>query len=177
MVGNKIFKNTKDIAIIAIMIAILFVQEQLLSSLPGIQLTVFLIILFSKKLGFGKTVIIVFVHVILDNLFIGSFSLMYTPTMLVGWLIIPLTIQTILKKVESPLILAISSVIYSLIYSWLYIIPNYLLLHINPIAYLASDIIFEVILAGFSFIAVITLYKPCSKVLDQLLNNEINISY
>ena len=55
MDGNRLIKSTKDITIIAVMTTILFVQEQLLASLPGIQLTVFLITLFSKKLGFAKT--------------------------------------------------------------------------------------------------------------------------
>ena len=89
MVGNRGTKNTRDIAIIALLTALLFVQEQLLFALPGVQLTIFLIVLFSKKLGLIKTVIMVVIHVILDNLFVGSFSLMYTPTMFVGLLIIP----------------------------------------------------------------------------------------
>ena len=131
MDGNKVLKSTKDIAIIAVMTAILFIQEQLLASLPGIQLTVFLLILFSKKFGLGKTLVIVVLYVTLDNLYMSSFSLMYTPTMLVGWLIIPLTLCTIFKKVESPIVLAFLSVVYSLIYSWIYVIPTMLLTNIK----------------------------------------------
>ena len=67
MAGSRI--SVKDIAIMAVMTSILFVQEQLLSSLPGVQLTIFLILLFSKKFGLIKTVIIVIIHVLLDNLF------------------------------------------------------------------------------------------------------------
>ena len=126
MDGNKIIKSTKDITIIAVMTTILFVQEQLLASLPGIQLTVFLIILYSKKLGLAKSSIIIVLHVLLDNFYMSSFSLMYTPTMLVGWMLIPLTICTIFKKVESPIILAILGIVYAFIYCWLYVIPNYL---------------------------------------------------
>ena len=120
MDGNKVFKSTKDLTLIAVMTTILFVQEQLLSSLPGIQLSVFLMVLFSKKLGFGKSVIIILLHVFLDNFFMGSFSFMYTPAMLVGWLIIPLTLSTIFKKTESPIILATLGVLYSFIYCWLF---------------------------------------------------------
>ena len=124
MDGNRIIKNVKDITLISIFTTILFVQEQLLSSLPGVQLTVFLIILFSKKIGLVRTSLIIILHVILDNIYMASFSLMYTPAMLVGWLIIPLTICTIFKKVESPIILAILGILYSFIYCWLYIIPG-----------------------------------------------------
>ena len=170
MAGNKIFKSTKDITLIAVMTTILFVQEQLLINLPGIQLTVFLILLFAKKFGFVKTIVIVILHVLLDNLYLSSFSLMYTPTMLVGWLLIPLTIATLLKKVESPLILAILGVVYSFIYCWLYVIPSYFLYDIDPLFYLSADITFEIILAVCSFISILFLYKPCSKVIDLMLN-------
>ena len=74
MDGNRLIKSTKDITIIAVMTTILFVQEQLLASLPGIQLTVFLIVLFSKKLGLAKTSIIIVLHVLLDNFYMSSFS-------------------------------------------------------------------------------------------------------
>ncbi len=168
MDGNRLIKSTKDITIIAVMTTILFVQEQLLASLPGIQLTVFLIILFSKKLGLAKSSIIIVLHVLLDNFYMSSFSLMYTPTMLIGWLIIPLSLCTIFKKVESPIILALLGVLYSFIYCWLYIIPSYFLISISPIAYLISDITFEITLAVVSFVSILFLYKPCSKIFELL---------
>lgn len=169
MDGNKVIKSTKDITLIAVMTTILFVQEQVLTSLPGIQLTVFLMVLYAKKFGLIKSSIIIILHVILDNLFINSFSLMYTPTMLIGWLIIPITICTIFKKVESPIILAVLGIFYSFIYCWLYIIPSYLMYNIDPIAYLISDFVFEIILAVCSFISILFLYKPCSRVMDIML--------
>lgn len=173
MVGSRSI-TVKDIAVMAVMTTLLFVQEQLLSSLPGVQLTVFLIVLYSKKFGFVRSSIILIIHIILDNLFNSSFSLMYTPAMLVGWMIIPLTINTIFKKIENPLILAILGLVYSFIYCWLFIIPNYFIFNINPIAYLISDVVFELILAGCSFISILLLYKPCSKVIDMFYNKEKN---
>ena len=170
MDGSKSFKNIKEIAIISAMTTILIVQEQLLSVLPGIQLTVFLMILYSKKFGLTKSVIIIIVHVLMDNLLMQSFSLMYTPTMLIGWLIIPLTLCTIFKKVESPLFLGILGIVYSFIYSWLYIIPNYFLHNIGPIEYIISDILFEVVLAICSFLTIFWLYKPCQRLINSLLN-------
>ena len=131
MDGNKSFNSIKDIAIVAAMTTILIVQEQLLSVLPGVQLTVFLLVLFSKKFGLTKTILMVIVHVVIDNFLMQSFSLLYTPAMLVGWLLIPLTICTIFKKVESPIFLSILGALYSFIYCWLFIIPNYLLYNIN----------------------------------------------
>jgi hypothetical protein len=168
MDGNKIIKSTKDITIIAVMTTILFVQEQLLASLPGIQLTVFLIILYSKKLGLAKSSIIIVLHVLLDNFYMSSFSLMYTPTMLIGWLIIPFSLCTIFKKVESPIILGLLGVLYSFIYCWLYIIPSYFLISIDPIDYLIADFTFEISLAVVSFVSILFLYRPCSKIFELL---------
>lgn len=170
MAGNKRI-TIKDITLIAVMTTLLFVQEQLLSSLPGIQLTIFLMILYTKKLGFIKGTIIIIVHTLLDNLFMGSFSLLYTPVMFVGWLIIPLTLCTIFKKINSTIILAIIGIVYAFIYSWLYMIPMYFIMHVNPLTYLVSDIIFEITLAGCSFVSILFLYRPCSLLIDMLLNN------
>ena len=36
----------------------------------------------------------------MDNLVIGSFNIIFTPFMFIGWAIIPLTICTIFKKIE-----------------------------------------------------------------------------
>lgn len=161
-----------DIALIPIFAAILFAQEQILSFLPNIQLTIFLLILFAKKLGFIKTSIIIIIHVLLDNLFMGSFNIIYVPFMAIGWLIIPLTITTIMKKVENPLLLAIASIFFALIYSWIFIIPNIIILNVNFREYLMADFIFEIILAISSFISTLWLYKPCSKVINMVLKKD-----
>ena len=50
--------RTKDLTIIAVFSAILFVQELSLSFIPNIQLTVFLLVLYSKVFGLKKTCII-----------------------------------------------------------------------------------------------------------------------
>lgn len=170
MRGHKIIKSTKDITVIAVMTAILFVQEQLLSALPGIQLTVFLIVLFSKTLGFAKSSLIVILHILLDNFYMSSFSTAYTLTMLIGWLFIPLTLSTIFKKTQSSLSLALLGCLYSFIYCWLFIVTNYVYFQIDPIIYFLSDIIFELILAGCSFFTIFLLYKPCYKAINLLLN-------
>ncbi len=162
--NNKI----KEISLIGILAAILFVQEQALTFLPNIQLTIFLLILFSKKLGLLKTLTIILIHVLLDNLIIGSISLVFTPFMYIGWALIPLTLCTIFKKVNEPIWLALLSILYACLYSWIYIIPNMIVYEYSVIAYLSGDIVFEVILAVSSFISVLWLYKPLSNLLDKL---------
>lgn len=157
----------KDLTLIAVLATILFVQEQLLSFIPNVQLTVFLLVLYSKKLGLLKTAIITIIHVLLDNLFLGGINLYFTPAMMIGWLIIPITLTTMFKKINSNLGLAILGAIYSFIYCWIYIIPNTILFNINFIDYLVADVLWEIALALSSFISILVLYNPLSKLFER----------
>ena len=162
--------KTKDLVIIAIFSAIIFVQEEVLTFLPNIQLTVFLLILYTKMLGFKKTMAIILIHVTLDNLVMGSINMVYTPFMLLGWSLIPILLTTIFKRVNQSLGLAYFSILAALLYSWIYLIPSVLIMHVNPLAYLASDILFELLLASSSFLSTLWLYNPCAKAMQTLLN-------
>lgn len=168
--------SIKDIVIIAVCISIVFVQEQLLSFLPNIQLTILLLILYSKKLGLIKTIIIVIIHSFLDCLVTGSLNLYYFPFMLMGWLLIPVIINLFFRKTESVITLSIMGIVFALLYSWAYIIPNVLIpnesiSNVGLINYLAADITFEIILASSSFLSILWLYNPCSKVFDKILKD------
>lgn len=166
---NKI--TIKDIAIIVVLTAILFAQEALLSFLPNFQLTVFLLVLYSKKLGLLKTSLIILVHAILDTMIFGAMNFIYLPFILMGWILIPITLNTIFKKVESNIILALLGILFSLLYSWIYIIPSVWLLDIGVLEYLAADLLWEVVLAISSFLTILLLYNPCSRLFDRILNN------
>ena len=64
-------------------------------------------VLYSKKLGIVKSSLIILIYVIMDNLLGGSLSLLFMPFMLMGLLLIHLSLNTIFKKVNSNLYLAI----------------------------------------------------------------------
>ena len=96
--------KVKDVALMAILTAILFVQEQLLNFIPNVSLTFFLMVLFSKKLGFVKSMIIITCHVLLDNLFMSSFNIVFVGFNLLGYYVIPITLNTVFKKVNNNLI-------------------------------------------------------------------------
>ena len=167
--SEKTNLSAKDIAVIAILAVVLFIQEEVLTFLPNVQLTVFLIVLYTKKLGFKKTTIIILIYVILDNLVMGSLSFFYTPFMFIGWELISVLLSTIFKRLNASLSLGLAGILFSFLYCWIYIIPNILLTKINVVAYLASDFLFEIILACSSFVSILWLYEPCSKVFDKLL--------
>lgn len=166
---KKTFETIKDLIILALLATILYVQEEVLTFLPNIQLTIFLIVLYSKKLGFKKTSFIIIIHVFLDNLAMGSLNFVYTPFMFAGWELIPLLLSTVFKDVDDSLHLALLGILFALIYCWIFIIPGVLISRINILAYIASDMIFEIILATSSFVSILWLYDPCSKVFDKFL--------
>lgn len=166
--------DTKNLVLIALLTSILFLQEQLLSFLPNVQLTVFLFVLYSKKLGFATTSMICLIYVLLDVITMGSSSFLFLPFMLIGWLIIPLLLNTVFKKVESYIILSLLGILFAFIYSFVNIIPGMIMFSLDFITYLKGDIVYELILASSSFITIILLYKPCSKVFDRYIKREIS---
>lgn len=167
MVGSKI----KEITLASVLTCILLVQKIALASIPNVTLTVFLMILYAKKLGFVRSTIIILAYIILDNLIMGSLSLIYTPFMILGWMVIPILTCTLFKKINHPLPLSLLGFGCSFIYCWVYLIPNVMLYHIDVIYYLADDLLFEIILAVSSFVSTIILYRPLSKVFDTYLIN------
>ena len=160
-------KYTKDLVLIALLTSLLFLQEQLLSFIPNVQLTFFLIVLYSKKLGIVKSSLIILIYVIIDNLLSGSFSLLFIPFMLIGLLLIPLSLNTIFKKVNSNLYLAILGIMYSFIYSFINIIPGCIMFNLTFKEYLINDLYWEIILAINSFVTILLLYDACSKIFDR----------
>lgn len=156
-----------DACVIALLAALVFSLEQLLAFLPNVQLTVFLLVLFSKKLGLIKTSIIIIIHTLLDNLFMSSLNLAYFPFMLIGWLIIPITLNTIFKRVNSNIALAFLGILFSALYSWSFLLGNVLFMNVRFLDYFIADIPFEIILALSSFLSILLLYIPVSKLFDR----------
>ena len=76
--------------------------------------------------------------------------------------------NAIFKKIENNIILALLSMIYAFLYSWIYIIPNTIVYEYSILYYLSADILFEIILAVSSFISVLWLYKPLSNLFDKM---------
>ncbi|HHU56045.1 MAG TPA: hypothetical protein GXZ48_05105 [Acholeplasmataceae bacterium] len=159
--------RVKDLTYMAILTGILFIQEQILSFIPNVQLTVLLIVLYSKILGGPKTAIIVLIHTFLDTLLFNG--LIYFPFMLAGWLIIPITLNTIFKRVENIYALAGLGFLYSITYSWMFVLANSLIGEVSFVHYLLSDIIFELILGISSFISILWLYEPLKKYHDNFV--------
>ena len=162
---NKI----KDITLCAICTSILVVQEQILAFLPNIQLTLFLMVVFSRKLGLIRTIVIITCYTLIDGLIGGPFNIIYITFMLIGWLIVPILLCTVFKKVQSPLYLALLGVMFAFTYSWINIIPNLILTSATIISYLIADYPFELLLAASSFLSILWLYTPIERVFKKII--------
>ena len=149
-----------------ILTAILFVQEEALTFLPNIQLTVFLIFLYTKTQGWIKTSIIVTIHVLLDNLVMGSMNVLTFVPMLIGWLTIPLTLGTIFKKVDKPIYLALLSIPYVMFYDFCFALFTSWLTDTTLYAWYVGGIVFDIILVMSSFLSILWLYEPLKKVIE-----------
>ncbi len=154
---------------IALSIAILFTQEQLLVFLPNVQLTVLLIILFVSVFSFKESIIMITSYVLLDSLYMGGFNLFYMVPMMLAWYLIPVSYHTILRKTKSEHKLALFAMVFGFVYGWMFIPFNMLQLGIpNFWPYLIADLPFELIMATTGFITVLWMYKPLYKVLNDL---------
>ena len=164
--------SVKNMVILAFLAVIITLQEEILTFLPNVQLTVFLLVLYSKKLGCKNTLLIVTLHVLFDNLWMASLNPIYMTFMWIGWAFIPILLSTVFKNINKTIYLALCGILFSLLYSWIYILPNCLIYSMPFLAYLMADIIFEIILSASSFLSILWLYEPCSKVFDTYLRQE-----
>ncbi|MBO5415045.1 MAG: hypothetical protein J6A83_00260 [Clostridia bacterium] len=164
--------KTSELTLLAMLTAILFVQETLLSSIPNIQFSVLLIMVYAATLGIPKAMLVMTVHVLLDNIIWGSLNPLTACPMWLGWFILIL-IGFALRKTPLPAIVA-GSVLGSIIYCLCFALFNYLFMDINIIAYLTADIIFEILMCCSSVVTVMFLYRPAEKLINMYYSKYVN---
>lgn len=161
--------ETRKLLMVALSIAIIFTQEQLLVFLPNVQLTVLLIILFVSVFSFKESIIMITSYVLLDSLYMGGFNVFYMVPMLFAWYLIPLSYHTVLRKTKSEHKLAIFAMVFGFVYGWMFIPFNMIQMGIpNFWPYLIADLPFELIMATTGFVTVLWMYKPLYKVLTEV---------
>lgn len=163
---KHVHSTIKDVVLVSICASVLFVQQLALAFLPNIQFTVLLVILYTRMLGFKKTSLIIFVHVIAVNLFspMGPTLPVFFPAMLIAWLIIPVTLTTIFRRMQGTLFLSIYAFFYGFVYGWVFI-PFAIYLTDAPFqAYLFADLPFQIIMGVSGFLTTFWLYEPLQAV-------------
>ena len=166
-----------EIVVMAALTAILLLQKQLLTFLPNVTLNFFLILLYSKVLGLGRTAAIVTVYLLLDSTLWGSLNPIFTTAQWIGWMWGPLITCTLLKKTESSIPLAFANMGFAFLYSWTMIVPTALVLT-NQIrnlkAYIIADIPWELMLAVSAFLPTLLLHEQVETLFRKLWNRRMN---
>lgn len=154
--------KVKDAALIAVLTAVLFVQQLALSVLPNIQFTTLLIVLYTKVLGPKRTSLIITLHVLLSNFFspFGPVNPIYMPSMFIAWMLIPVLLSTVFKGLDKPYPLAIFGFFFGFVYGWLFIPVSVFMLGIPFKEYFLMDLPFELLMAISNFLTILWLYEP-----------------
>lgn len=163
--------TVKRMMMIAMAIAIIFVQEQLLLILPNIQFTVLLIILFVSVFSFKESVIMIIGYVFLDNIYFGGLNFFILTPMLMAWLLIPVLYHTVLNKTKNEIILAIFALVFGVVYGMMFVPFRMLQIGVYNIApYIISDLPFQLIMSLTGLITVLLLYKPLLQSLTTIID-------
>ncbi|MGM9970801.1 MAG: hypothetical protein ACI35W_00125 [Anaeroplasmataceae bacterium] len=168
---KKTNMTVRHMCILSFMTVLLFVQEEVLSFIPNIQFTFLLIALYTSVFGLRYTYMIIFVHVILDNLVMGSLNPIVVIPMLLGYMIYSTLIYLVRKKKLFYIVLL--AVIGSLLYCYMFLIANALFLDIDIYLYFISDIPFEILLVLSTILSITCLYRTLEKVLSKEWNKNI----
>ncbi|MCF7931416.1 MAG: hypothetical protein K9L02_07910, partial [Acholeplasmataceae bacterium] len=129
--------------------------------------TTLLVVLYSRIIGFKKTMLIVIIHVFAINILspFGPVIPMQIPAMLIGWLLIPILLHTVFRKFSSAWTLAIFGFFFGFVYGWMFIPVSIWILEIPFLTYLYADVLFELIMAVSNFLTILWLYEPLKKIL------------
>lgn len=164
--GSHHQKNiAKDIVILALCTALIFIQQIALTGLPNIELVSLLIIVYAKTFRF-KSLYIIYVFAILEGVFYG-FHIWWISYLYI-WTILAL-ITIAMNKVKSPFIWAAMSGVFGLLFGMLCAIP-YLIIGgpAMAIAYWVSGIPFDIAHCVSNFVLFLILWKPLTRITSKL---------
>ncbi len=166
--------TVKKLCYLVVLTTIIFVQEELLTPIPSVQLTFFLVMIYGATLGIGYGSLIVVTHVLLDNLYMSSFGITTIGPMIIGYEI-TLLLGYLLRGKNEILNGAINA-LCAVIYSSLFIPINIFVYDVEPLAYIIADIPFVLVMMTCNMFCALFLYKPIYKLLDNEFNKDKNIN-
>ncbi len=156
---------TRDITIIALTVAIIEVCKFAMAGLPNIELTSFLLIIFS--LCFGKRIYFVVPVFILIEGAVYSFGIWWV-MYLYAWPLLVL-VTRIFRKNDSALFWAIVSGVFGLLFGFMCAIPYLFMGGIHTaFTWWIAGIPWDLVHGVSNFLIMILLYHPITKVIKKL---------
>jgi hypothetical protein len=166
---ERITQPLRQITLAAMLLTVLYVQELVLSSIPNVQLTVVLIIVYGATLPLAMSLPIVIGYVLLDNLLLGSFSILYTPAMFFSWILLTLVAYALRNR--RFIIILLFSIFFAFLYGWSFIPAKIIEQGINILwPYFLADLPFEAIMALNNAITVLFFYRHLKTILQSLID-------
>jgi len=154
------------------LLAILFVQEQLLVLIPQFQFTVVLIMVYAAIFPYRILIPMIAGYVLLDNIYMGSLNYLYFIPMLFAWLLLAFVAR---KLRNSPFyVQTIIAVVFGFVYGWVYIPARMIEQGVGIFwLYLKMDLPFEIMMAASNLVTVLLVYQPLRYSLERLVESDI----
>lgn len=168
---SKVETNLRSITLTAMLLAVLVVQEYVLTGIPQVQLTVLLILVYAMFLPYAELIPMIVAYVLLDNLLMGSFSLLYTPTMLIIWPLFAVVARRLRRHPDYLKFILV--IVFSFVYGWAFVPASIYVMHLSSwtmvYSYLVADFPAEIAFAVVNIITFQLLYTPLVRLLGMLM--------
>ena len=167
--GSNVKMTIREILFFGLFGAILIVVQVALAILPNIELVSFFIIIYTLILG-RKVFFPIFVFVAVEGLIYGFglwwFSYLYI------WFILAI-VTLLFRKNEHPVIWAIISGVFGLLFGALTAIPYLFIGGIGAaVSYWVSGIVFDLLHCGGNVIVMLLLFRPVSRIVQRIYLHE-----
>ena len=157
--------KTRDLVIVAMMAAVLFVVQVALSFVPNIELVTLLIIIYSLVIG-RKTIFAIYVFALLEGLFygFGIWWIMY----LYVWTVLYFIVRA-LRKQQEVLVWSLVGGFFGLLFGTLCSIPYFFIGGIGAgVAWWVAGLPYDILHGVGNFVVILVLFKPIHKVVEKL---------
>lgn len=143
----------------------MYVSQVIMASLPNIEIVSLLIILITRKFGL-RSIFSIYIFVICE-MFTYGLS-MWVINYFYVWTVLWIAVF-IIRKVDNIWVYGILSSMFGILFGTLCSIPYFIIGGISGgIAYIVSGFWFDILHSIGNFIAVIILYKPLTKIMNEL---------
>ena len=161
----------RSITLAGMLLAILFVQEQLLVLVPQFQFTVVLIIVYAAIFPYKILVPLIGAYVLLDNIYMGTLNYLYFIPMLFAWIMLAVIARALRNKAfYVQVILAIA---FGFVYGWVYLPARMIEQGVGIFwLYLKMDLPFEIMMAASNLITMLLIYQPLRLSLEKLFEHQ-----
>ncbi len=154
------------------LLAILFVQEQLLVLVPQFQFTVVLIMVYAAIFPYRILMPLIAGYVLLDNIYMGTLNYLYFIPMLTAWLLLAFVSRKL--RFKPFYIQTITAIAFGFVYGWIYLPARMIEQGVGIFwLYLKMDLPFEIMMAASNFVTVLLVYQPLRYSLERLIETEI----